>query len=76
MNFLISGIPQLTPPFFHALADVQSTAIGADTRIWQFVVILLAALQLPAGMSFMRIRKALQDCPEIPFPVTETDLHP
>ena len=24
----------------HGLADVQSTAIGPDTRIWQFVVIL------------------------------------
>lgn len=27
-------------PFIHALADVQSSAIGAGTRIWQFVVVL------------------------------------
>ena len=27
-------------PFIHALADVQSTAIGAGTRIWQFVIVL------------------------------------
>lgn len=41
MNFQISGIPKLTqPPFFHALSDVQSSAIGAGTRIWQYVVIL------------------------------------
>lgn len=26
--------------FVHALADVQSVSIGADTRIWQFVVVL------------------------------------
>src|SRR5512133_130508 len=26
-------------PFIHALADVQSTAIGAGTRVWQFVVL-------------------------------------
>ena len=26
--------------FIHATADVQSTAIGADTRIWQFTVVL------------------------------------
>jgi hypothetical protein len=26
-------------------------------------------------MSFMRIRKALQNCPEIPFAVTQSDLH-
>ena len=30
-------------PFIHALADVHSTAIGADTRIWQFVVVLAGA---------------------------------
>ena len=29
--------------FIHALADVQSTAIGAGTRIWQFVVVLAGA---------------------------------
>ena len=30
-------------PFIHALADVQSTAIGAGTRVWQFVVVLAGA---------------------------------
>ena len=30
----------MTQPFIHTLADVQSTSIGADTRIWQFVVVL------------------------------------
>jgi hypothetical protein len=34
-----------------------------------------AVLQLPAGMSFMRIRKALQDCPKSLIPVTQSDLH-
>lgn len=29
--------------FIHALADVQSTAIGAGTRVWQFVVVLAGA---------------------------------
>ena len=29
--------------FIHELADVQSSAIGAGTRIWQFVVILPGA---------------------------------
>ena len=33
----------MTSPFIHALADVQSTAIGANTRIWQFVVVLPGA---------------------------------
>ena len=33
----------MTQPFIHALADVQSTAIGAGTRIWQFVVVLAGA---------------------------------
>ncbi len=33
----------MTAPFIHALADVQSTAIGAGTRIWQFVVVLAGA---------------------------------
>ena len=28
------------PPFIHSLADVQSSYIGDDTRIWQFCVIL------------------------------------
>ena len=29
--------------FVHRLADVQTTEIGANTRIWQFVVILPGA---------------------------------
>jgi acetyltransferase-like isoleucine patch superfamily enzyme len=29
--------------FCHPLADVQATAIGAGTRIWQFVVVLAGA---------------------------------
>ena len=29
--------------FIHALADAQSQHIGADTRVWQFVVILPGA---------------------------------
>lgn len=33
----------MTQPFIHALADVQSTAIGAATRIWQFAVVLPGA---------------------------------
>ncbi len=33
----------MTQPFIHALADVQSTAIGAGTRIWQFVIVLAGA---------------------------------
>ena len=33
----------MTQPFIHALADVQSTTIGAGTRIWQFVVVLAGA---------------------------------
>jgi UDP-2-acetamido-3-amino-2,3-dideoxy-glucuronate N-acetyltransferase len=33
----------MTHPFIHALADVQATAIGAGTRIWQFVVVLPGA---------------------------------
>lgn len=33
----------MTKPFIHGLADVQSTGIGADTRIWQFVVVLAGA---------------------------------
>lgn len=33
----------MTQPFIHALADVQSTTIGVDTRIWQFVVVLPGA---------------------------------
>ena len=30
-------------PFIHSLADVMSPAIGAGTRVWQFVVILAGA---------------------------------
>ena len=33
----------MSQPVIHALADVQSAAIGADTRIWQFVVVLSGA---------------------------------
>lgn len=33
----------MTQPFIHALADVQSTTIGAATRIWQFVIVLAGA---------------------------------
>ena len=33
----------MTQPFVHELADVQATAIGANTRIWQFVVVLAGA---------------------------------
>ena len=33
----------MTPPFIHALADVQSDEIGAGTRIWQFVIVLPGA---------------------------------
>lgn len=30
----------MTQPFIHELADVHSTEIGTNTRIWQFVVVL------------------------------------
>lgn len=30
--------------FIHPLSDVQTSTIGSDTRIWQFVVILPAAV--------------------------------
>lgn len=33
----------MTQPLIHPLSDVQSTDIGAGTRIWQFVVILPGA---------------------------------
>ena len=33
----------MNSPAIHPLADVQSTAIGAGTRIWQFVVVLPGA---------------------------------
>jgi UDP-2-acetamido-3-amino-2,3-dideoxy-glucuronate N-acetyltransferase len=33
----------MTQPFTHPLADVHSPNIGADTRIWQFVVVLAGA---------------------------------
>lgn len=33
----------MNPPFVHALADVQSTVIGAGTRLWQFVIVLAGA---------------------------------
>lgn len=34
---------QVSQPFIHPLADVQSKAIGAGTRVWQFVVVLPGA---------------------------------
>lgn len=34
---------QTTNYFIHGLADVQSTAIGRDTKIWQFCVVLKGA---------------------------------
>jgi acetyltransferase-like isoleucine patch superfamily enzyme len=33
----------MTQPFIHALADVQSDAIGDGTRIWQFCVVFAGA---------------------------------
>lgn len=33
----------MNQPFIHPLSDVQSTVIGSDTRIWQFVVVLPGA---------------------------------
>ena len=33
----------MTHPFIHHLSDVQSSAIGINTRIWQFVVVLSGA---------------------------------
>lgn len=33
----------MSKPLIHVLADVQSTAIGIGTRIWQFVVVLAGA---------------------------------
>ena len=30
-------------PFIHHLSDVQSSAIGINTRVWQFVVVLAGA---------------------------------
>lgn len=35
---------QAEPYFIHALADVQTDAIGAGTKIWQFVVVLAGAV--------------------------------
>jgi UDP-2-acetamido-3-amino-2,3-dideoxy-glucuronate N-acetyltransferase len=34
---------QMSQPFVHPLADAQSKAIGAGTRVWQFVVVLPGA---------------------------------
>ena len=34
----------MTQAFIHALAGVQATAIGAGTRIWQFVNVLPRAM--------------------------------
>ena len=38
-----NSVSNMYEPFIHALADVQSLAIGANTRIWQFVVVLPSA---------------------------------
>lgn len=32
------------PPFIHSLSDVQSTQIGDNTRIWQYVIVLEKAI--------------------------------
>jgi acetyltransferase-like isoleucine patch superfamily enzyme len=32
------------PPYIHPLSDVQSTAIGLGTRVWQYCVILKGAV--------------------------------
>jgi UDP-2-acetamido-3-amino-2,3-dideoxy-glucuronate N-acetyltransferase len=40
MNLLL-GLPEM--PKIHSLADVQSTNVGANTRIWQFSVVLPGA---------------------------------
>ncbi len=34
----------MTKPFIHDLADVQTTTIGEDTRVWQFVIVLPGAI--------------------------------
>ena len=33
----------MNQPFIHPLSDVQSTSIGASTRVWQYVVVLPGA---------------------------------
>lgn len=33
----------MTQPFIHPLSDVQTTAIGSGTRLWQFVIVLPGA---------------------------------
>lgn len=33
----------MSAPYIHPLADVQTSNIGADTRIWQFVIALAGA---------------------------------
>ena len=33
----------MNQPFIHPLSDIQSTAIGSGTRLWQFVVVLPGA---------------------------------
>jgi UDP-2-acetamido-3-amino-2,3-dideoxy-glucuronate N-acetyltransferase len=34
----------MAAPFIHTLADVQSTTVGTDTRVWQFAVVLPGAM--------------------------------
>lgn len=43
LNQITRKVYKLDQPLIHSLADVQSTAIGAGTRVWQFVVVLPAA---------------------------------
>jgi len=33
----------MNPAFIHSLSDVQTAAIGAGTRLWQFLVIMPGA---------------------------------
>ena len=37
----------MNPHLVHALADVQAIAIGAGSRVWQFVIALPVILFLP-----------------------------
>lgn len=43
MQCLLQPASMSNPVFIHPLADVQSDAIGAGTRIWQFAVVLPGA---------------------------------
>lgn len=39
----IKEVPRMRSPHLHNLSEVKTSAIGADTRIWQFVVVLPGA---------------------------------